>query len=256
MTSTHQVRKAHENARAEWRFAFYPPGARMRPHRHDLAHFSLVIAGAQREASRGQSVECGGKWMGFKPRNFSHENEFGPQGALLLSVNLRYASEDDDEAPDANWRLRPAAPVGREWRALTQALCLAAPCDDDVNDLTDDILAALLTEGVLLTRGSAPRWLLRARQAAQETNMSAGEIARDVGVHRVHLSRAFRQHFGVTLSEERRLGRLARVAREILINRSLLASAAFAAGYADQAHMTRQVRAETGLSPGRLAKIF
>jgi len=250
------IHKAYENQRAEWRFVFYAPGERMRPHRHELAHFSLIMTGAQREASRGECVETGGMWMAFKPRNFRHENEFGPHGALLLSINLRRAGEDDAEIDDDCWRVKPANGVRNDWAALARALCSATPNEDEVNDLTDEILASLLSSEKAEARPNAPDWLIRAREAAIEEGASVEKIARDAGVHRVHLSRAYRAHFGITLSEEKRRRRLGRAAREIIVSRAPLAEASLAAGYADQAHLTREMRRETGLTPKALLRLF
>lgn len=171
-------REVHENKRAEWRFAFYAPGAQMASHRHDLAHFSVVLTGNQREASRGKEWETGGMWMGFKPRNFRHENLFGPNGALLLSINLKLAGEDDREIADDNWRVMPATGVRLEWLALASALCAETRNDDEINDLTDDILSVLRAGGDAPPTRLAPRWLLRARQLAVEEGASAGRIAR------------------------------------------------------------------------------
>lgn len=228
----------------------------MAPHRHDLAHFSLIMTGRQREASRGSTVDSDGMSMAFKPRNFRHENEFGPDGALLLSISLRHAGENDEEIADGEWRVRPAQSVRREWVSLVRALCATAPDDDEINDLTDDILASLMSGGRNVQGTAAPKWLKRAREAAIELGSSAAAIARDAGVHRVHLSRTYKRYFGVSLSEDRRRNRLSRAAREIIFVRSPLAQASLSAGYADQAHLTRQLRDTIGLTPRMLSRLF
>jgi AraC family transcriptional regulator len=72
-----------------------------------------------------------------------------------------------------------------------------------------------------------------------------------VGVHRVHLAREFRDHFGLTVGDYVRRRRLAR-ARHLLAHTDLPLSAAAAdAGFADQAHLTRAFRAAFGTTPGR-----
>jgi AraC family transcriptional regulator len=71
-------------------------------------------------------------------------------------------------------------------------------------------------------------------------------------VHRVHLARTFRDHYGVAVT---RYSRSVRVQSAL----SLLTSSGFSlsrlaaeTGFADQSHLTREVRAATGITPGAL----
>ena len=133
---------------------------------------------------------------------------------------------------------------------------MAAIDGERIEDLTDDILAALLSDDARPSRRTPPYWLKRAREAVIEGRLSSAAIARDAKVHRVHLSRAYKAHFGVTLSEDRRRARLGRAAREIIYDRSSLGAASISSGYADQAHLTRDMRAATGMTPKTLSRLF
>lgn len=255
MHETPIISKAFENARAEWRFAHYPPGARMLEHWHELAHFSLTLSGAYRETSRGAEIETSCLQMAFKPRNFRHINEFGPQGATLLSINLRDSDEDDHGTTISDWRVRPALSVLREWMALVRTLRAPEPDADGIDDLTDDILTALLADKETLLGRTPPAWLRRAKESLMEASQGTAAIARDAAVHRVHLSRAYKAHFGVTISEDRRRARVARAVREILSGKISLAAAAHSAGFSDQPHMTREVKSAIGMTPKELSRL-
>jgi AraC family transcriptional regulator len=74
-------------------------------------------------------------------------------------------------------------------------------------------------------------------------------------VHPVHLAREFRRHFGLSPSEHRRRGRLRRAGRLLADSKVTLVDAAMAAGYSDQAHMTRDLRSATGLTPRGLRRM-
>ena len=73
-------------------------------------------------------------------------------------------------------------------------------------------------------------------------------IAAAVGVHPVHLARAYRQHFGISPGDAIRRRR-ADIAMSALARGVRPIEAADAAGYADQSHMTREHGRIYGVSP-------
>src|SRR5207302_385476 len=68
------------------------------------------------------------------------------------------------------------------------------------------------------------------------------DAAREAGVHPVYLARVFRRHHGCPVSEYLRALRLVEAGRLVLEGASL-AHAAHAAGFADQAHVSRRFSA-------------
>jgi AraC family transcriptional regulator len=100
-----------------------------------------------------------------------------------------------------------------------------------------------------------PRWLEQARSIVRDdTNAGVCQIADRVGVHRVHLARAFRDHYGASVSVYARQVRLARAQRLLCTTHLPLSRVAFEAGFADQAHLTRVLRRATGTTPGTLRR--
>jgi AraC family transcriptional regulator len=245
-----------ESARARWTFCYYAPGETMQGHRHDCAQFSTLLIGGQRETSNKHSETMDSGLMAFKPVNFFHENEYSDGSSLSLSIDLFDIGEDDLEIDLNDWRVRDANSVRSDWLGLARAMCAPTPDENLLNDLTDDLLSAVSEQTETPARGLPPSWLIRARQSLVETTTSIDGIAKDAGVHRVHLSRMFRRYFGVSLSGERRLARLERAATAIIYARTPLAEASGKAGFADQSHLTREMRRETGITPGELMRLF
>jgi AraC-like DNA-binding protein len=98
----------------------------------------------------------------------------------------------------------------------------------------------------------APDWLELARHLLHEHHgpgLRMRAIAGEVGVHPVHLSRAFRHHFGTTMSVYLRDLRVRRACEELRHTRHSLARIAIAVGFSDHAHFTRVFKETQGLIP-------
>lgn len=105
--------------------------------------------------------------------------------------------------------------------------------------------------------GSPPDWLIAARMRLEESmgeHVELKEVASEVAVHPVHLSREFPRFYGVTASEYLRRLRLEHASRRLLDESVSLGDVAEEAGFHDQSHFTRWFRRATGLSPGRLRR--
>ncbi|QPQ54920.1 helix-turn-helix transcriptional regulator [Allosphingosinicella flava] len=102
-----------------------------------------------------------------------------------------------------------------------------------------------------------PGWLHRARERIADDPAEAdiSDMAAQAGVHRVHFSRSFQRAFGIAPSLYRQRCMAARVLSNVLAGNPL-ADAASAAGFADQSHMTRTLRKQTGLNPHRLRTLL
>lgn len=78
---------------------------------------------------------------------------------------------------------------------------------------------------------------------------SVPELAHEWGVSPDHFSRTFRRALGCTVPEYARRVRVRRAARLLHASTSPLADVAAACGFADQSHLTRQFRRESGFTP-------
>ena len=85
-------------------------------------------------------------------------------------------------------------------------------------------------------------------------SVSAATLEAETGVDRYTLARGFRACFGTSPHRYLIGRRLDRVKAEIARGISL-ADAAYAAGFADQSHMTRHFKSRFGLTPGRYAAL-
>ncbi|GLW98503.1 helix-turn-helix domain-containing protein [Microtetraspora sp. NBRC 16547] len=104
-----------------------------------------------------------------------------------------------------------------------------------------------------------PELAALAREAVLSGDPEAADqvrLARALGVSPGHLSRTFRFHCGMTFSRYRNRVRVSRALAGIEEGETDLARLAAELGFADQAHMARTVRRETGCPPGRVRALF
>lgn len=97
--------------------------------------------------------------------------------------------------------------------------------------------------------------LLKARDALMDrlsANSTLDELASIANLSRFEFLRQFRRMFGLPPHAFLRLARVRR-ARDLVRGGLALAECAFAAGFADQAHMNRAFRRTLGFTPGALA---
>ncbi|MBL8837847.1 MAG: AraC family transcriptional regulator [Alphaproteobacteria bacterium] len=234
-------------------------------HSHDDYAIGMTEAGSQTFDCRGgRHTTRPGALTLFNPGELHDGRATGTDGfvyrMLYVPVATMRALAGDVLARDGHEPLfaSPLACDPATAAAITAAFDALATDDAMARGEMLAMLAARLLErhaGIRVaddTRASSAS-LLRARalieaHCAEPTDLSA--IAREAGLSRFHLARAFRRRFGMSPSEFRRLRRLDR-ARGLLARGAAPCEAAADAGFADQAHLTRLFKRAYGVTPGQ-----
>jgi AraC family transcriptional regulator len=250
----------------------YPGGFASPEHADGATLLAVGLEGAVTESRGGHSVLCESGTLVVLPRDAPYAHRFSEAGARCFVVQL---GEGWAERMRAFGVAEPSAPVylrrGRA-NALAAALYAEFRAADDASRLAIEGYAlALLAELARArargrVRGHAPRecsagppWLARATErldaSAADDPGHAGTvgiatIAAEVGVHPVHLARAFREHHGTTMGGYLRRLRVERARAQLATTAKPLVQIALEAGFADQAHFTRVFRALVGVTPG------
>ena len=134
--------------------------------------------------------------------------------------------------------------IGHDARSLAQRL-LDAPDRESRFTVLDDWLTRRFASAPVAAPAAVHAvHLLRARP-----DLDISEIARTIGWSRRHLSRAVERQLGVGPRSYRRLLRFQNATRLAQAATAGWAGIAAEAGYADQAHLTREFREFAGLTP-------
>ncbi|MEO1173820.1 MAG: helix-turn-helix transcriptional regulator, partial [Myxococcota bacterium] len=198
-------------------------------HRHSAGYIALVRDGGYDEVSPDGRYLCATGTIVAHPRFHAHRNHFSEQGARVLNL---------------------PTPVALNYQVV------ASSCVEDLARLADlDPMAA--AHGALEELGrrgtcpiEPPRWLeqlaLALREDAEQgACRSIGTLAEAFGVSGEHASRTFGEWYGLTPSRYRREHRI-RLAVFLLEQGVAPAHVALATGFADQAHLTRELKKTTG----------
>jgi AraC family transcriptional regulator len=233
----------------------YGSARRWAPHTHWRAFFALLLRGSYVESLGRTSLDYDALDLGFHPESTEHTDRIAADDTRFFLIEL-----------DESWmrRLRElggqAALAPRMCGGRTHALALrlyrefrsgrAHSEESDSESLVLELFAGLLPRGAART---PPSWLatvLDILRSEYPTRLSLVELARQVRLHPVYLSRAFRDHVGRSVSQCVTEARIRYAARRLADPSTTLAEVALDAGFADQSHFTRVFKRETGMTPG------
>ncbi len=243
--------------------------ASLATHRHRGAYATLVLDGDYLESSLDGPLLCRPGTVVVHPAFHAHGDRFGQCGARTLNIELPgalasalAAAASDPTPADAGLGARteagPGAGAGfgaglgpafgaRAWRV--PALAEAA----EVLDRAPAQLAALLAQSRPLAPAAVPDWQAELLRLIDREDADIGVLAQRLGVSAEHASRTLARSFGMPPRALRRELRWRRALR--LLGACLpLAEVAAAAGFADQSHLHRVVRAHAGCTPLQLRR--
>jgi len=239
----------------------YRPGERMAPHWHPGTQVSMVLRGAVQEGVGGAEHQGTAGGVVIKPAGVVHRNLFGPVPTRMLSIGLLPGTAEDGACVAAlrAWRWMEGGPASRAlWRLLATARAEPANGPGLLADCLWEVVDALGEDGAAPPPSPPPSpWLRRVRDHLHDCAGAAPpvrDLAAAAGVHPVYLARAFRRAYGAPVTEYARRLRVRAAANRVASTELPLARIACEAGFADQAHLTRELRRETGLTPAALRR--
>jgi AraC family transcriptional regulator len=236
-------------------------GRKLPSHTHESAYFGLLLAGSYSERCTHRAADYQPFTMGFHPPALTHSDEVGMGGSRMFCVELRdsYLNRTrpylnaprfvpDLCASEVTW-------LGlRLFRAFANETLNALELEELCGNMLEQVSGASVIE-----EKHRPAWLGRAVEllyASYRESLTLEQIALEVGIHPIHLSRVFRKHFGCTMAKFMNRLRVQFACRALTKGWADLATVATDAGFADQSHLGRAFKSCTGQTPGRFRAFF
>jgi len=233
----------------------FPESYVQAPFEPELPYLAVVLEGALVKSFPRRALELGRAYAVAIPVGATHGARFGSDGARILIVRPRSASDPIAGCFDRVAELRGRELTWLAWRLAGELRASDAAAPLAAEGFALELLAATTREArVERSPGRPPAWLrsaeelLRARLADR---IGLGELAETVGVHPTYLARAFRTYYGLSVGADACRQRLAWAAAELARTDTPLAEIAAGSGFADQSHFTRVFRRQVGTTPAR-----
>jgi AraC family transcriptional regulator len=238
----------------------FSPRSSLPRHEHERPTLAIVIRGLMEATLDGTRVECAPGTLRSEPAGVRHANRFGLAGARVVIVQPDPTAVALTPATAmltdiAHYRDPQIASLGsavsRELRYPDTVSAIA------LDGLALDILAVAARMIRRAADARAP-WVGTAAETLHESFRSPVRLhvlAAQLGVEPDRLARSFRATHGCSIATYVRRLRLEWVAQRLASTRDPIATLAFEAGFADQAHLSRQFRVAFGVTPHRYRAI-
>lgn len=224
-------------------------------HEHVLPCFTLTDKCVYREQLGSKTFHHAVNTIIWRPGEISHADGMARSGGRMFSVYLKdelmkkfadYAKTPAEFSENNSYLVFLACRLRNEFRSWSQGSELIA------EGLVLEMLGHAAKSNTRM-RTIAPLWLDRIVEKLEcefLLDHNIERLAREAGVHPVHLSRTFRKHYGKSIGRFIKQRRIHHAMLLIEQGRMTLAEIASASGFSDQSHLSRGFKEVVGITPG------
>jgi AraC-like DNA-binding protein len=233
----------------------YPPFLYMAPHTDKLSRISIILDGELQESHGSQNIKAGRGSLVIKPNHIVHENTFGSKPVRSLSISFNDEHLFTEYFTNWEWLRDPKVNVlgFRFW-----AEARYSRSEENLMRCFNEFVSAVAT----LRNNNTTRqvyWIEELKKLIEEGLCDAkniDELSKKLCLHRVYLSRAFKQYYGASPVEFRKYVRISAAFFDLALTTTSLAGIAYDSGFSDQSHMTREFIKHFGYTPARIRKFM
>ncbi|HEY6391097.1 MAG TPA: AraC family transcriptional regulator [Bryobacteraceae bacterium] len=235
----------------------YPAGMVLPRHAHREVCFTFVLEGSFREKSADGTLVCRPGAIRFLPAGEIHEDVIETR---LRCLHIQAEASVLEELDRQSAIPRRSAEISGLTATLLANRLYAEFSREDcassmaVEGLVLEILAELARTETKPRPALVPNWLKHATDIVESRfleRLSLADIASEVGVHYVHLSRQFHKYNRCTIGDLIRRRRVQHASHLLAHSRTPLAEIALICGFSDQSHLSFLFKRYMGLSPSK-----
>lgn len=228
--------------------------ARVPWHFHENNYFTFILEGGMTEGNKQHVYECCAGDLLFHNWQDAHYNIASGQftRGFHVEVSNHWLACFQPLKTVTAGSIRIADPrIKRLMYQLVKEMKLGGEAGGTAVDALMLDVFSLLGKSEALDRDSKPRWVVQLKELLHASlyDWSLTELARQVDVHPVHLSRHFSRYFGMTLSDYMRTLKLQRAIVLLPQEELSLTDISLECGFADQSHFIRCFKAHYQVTP-------
>lgn len=235
----------------------YPEGYVSDWHYHQNPHFSHILFGGSQEIyEKGSAVQTQGTGLYYFP-GIAHQNVHYKADTRIfnLEIDQAFFKKYQLEMPSDVWMFaeQPCINTAGLIKILKEHYYQDCQSELAITQLTIEVIA-----GAAHTAAGHPAWARQIRTLLYDTwnaSLSLQDLARQLAIHPVTLSKYFSKYFHCTLGEYRRKIKVEKALTLIRQGRYSLTDIAYLCDFSDQAHFTKTFRRITGLLPKQYRKL-
>lgn len=231
-------------------------------HYHENAYFTFILEGNVMEGDRKGIHHCPAGTLLFHNCQEPHYN-VKPDGftrGFHAEINADWFPNFDLTQPHLQGSFNITQP---DIKFLFYQLFKETKADDDVSQAA---IESLLLQAFSAMQGPGakssnqiPVWVKQVKEILHDDvarQFSLNELAMQINIHPVHLSRHFSRYFGCNLGEYVRKLRIERAFTLMPQKDASLTSIAFKCGFADQSHFLRNFKQFAASNPSVYRKLL
>jgi AraC family transcriptional regulator len=236
-------------------------GENVAEHAHQDAHFWLMVRGYYRVETSHETRSIGPATLVYTAAGEPHRDHITtPEGfGMTIAVAGNFSSEHlgDLELPKRSMIIADPHALWAAQRVRAELHVRDPASPTLVAGLALDLLGQLCRANFnsLIGQNLVERARAFVRESFTLPGLSVRLVARELGVHPVHLARSFRELIGTTPVEYIRSYRCKRAAQMLQSGTEPIAAIAVDCGFSDQSSFTRAFRRSFGTTPAAFRRL-
>jgi len=209
-------------------------------HYHENPYFTYLLTGKLFESNKKESYHLESGSLLFHNWQDAHYNTKPPlyTRGFHIELNQKWFSNFDLSITDLEGSIHLKNPVIKN---LIHQVFYETKINDEYSNLS--IESSLLAIFTILKSNqdnisSKPNWVIKLQELLFEENVeySLSSLSSHLGIHPVHLSRAFSRYFGTSFGRYMRLLKVNKAVRLIISGKHSMTEICYLCGFYDQSH--------------------